>query len=179
MRTVLIILSACTLYAVLRYNIAKDVDWSHLPLFIGNKALSLAALGTLLFTFCIRPLHQLGMASITPLLDERKIIGMTGYLLVFLHLIISFLIFNPAYYQKFYTDSGKLTGAAELSMLCGVLAFAFIWGYSRRFQTFLRGDAQIITWLTSNKTLFAAILLVGGHLVFMGYKGWLTPEKWP
>ena len=38
-----VVFGACLFYAVLRYHLAGDVAWRHLPLFILNKATSMAA----------------------------------------------------------------------------------------------------------------------------------------
>ena len=37
------VFGGCLLYAIVRYHFAGDVAWRHFPLFILNKAISLAA----------------------------------------------------------------------------------------------------------------------------------------
>jgi len=44
-----VIFGASLLYAIVRYHLAGDVAWSHFPLFILNKATSLAAV---MFVVC-------------------------------------------------------------------------------------------------------------------------------
>jgi DMSO/TMAO reductase YedYZ heme-binding membrane subunit len=34
-------------------------------------------------------------------------------------------------------------------------------------------------WKRSQRAGYIALVLVVGHLVTLGLKGWLTPEKWP
>ncbi len=104
--------------------------------------------------------------------------GMTGFLLVLIHALMSFLLFSPAIYGKFFATDGSLTQLAGLAMLFGVLGFVFLWGYNLSFQTFLREDTAFIQFITSRKVLLFALVLGGLHLFFMGYEGWLKPAGW-
>ncbi len=104
--------------------------------------------------------------------------GMTGFLLVLIHVLMSFLLFNPSVYGKFFMANGTLTLLAGLSMFTGVLAFVVLWGYNMTFQTFMREDKAFIQFITSRKFMLFALLLGAAHLFFMGYEGWLNPTGW-
>jgi hypothetical protein len=123
-------------------------------------------------------LNNLGAKVPEGWLNARKALGMTGFLLVLIHALISFLLFSPSVYGKFFEADGTLTLLAGLSMLGGVLAFVVLWGYNMSFQTFLREDKAFIQYITSRKFLLFALLLGGVHLIFMGYEGWLNPAGW-
>jgi hypothetical protein len=103
---------------------------------------------------------------------------MTGFLLVLIHALMSFMLFSPAVYSQFFEMDGTLTLLAGLSMLGGVLAFVVLWAYNLSFQTFLREDTAFIQFITSRKFLLFAMILTGVHLFFMGYQGWLNPAGW-
>jgi hypothetical protein len=165
-------------YAVLRYHIVGPVPWRDFPLFILNKGLCLGAFILLALNFSLGPLRSLGVPVAPGWLNARKILGMTGFLLVLIHALMSFLLFSPASYSKFFTAEGSLTLLAGLAMLFGVLGFVFLWAYNLSFQTFLREDAAFIAFLTSRKTMNIALVLGGLHLFFMGYQGWLQPAGW-
>jgi hypothetical protein len=165
-------------YSVLRYHIAGPVPWKDFPMFILNKGLCLAGFILLTFNFSLGPLNSLGVPVSKGWLNARKALGMTGFLLVLLHALMSFLLFSPAIYGKFFAANGSLTLLAGLSMLFGVLGFVFLWGYNLSFQTFLREDAAFIQFITSRKVLLFALVLGGLHLLFMGYEGWLKPAGW-
>jgi hypothetical protein len=92
--------------------------------------------------------------------------------------LISFMLFSPAIFGKFFEPDGTLTGVAGISMLAGVLAFVVLWGYNLSFQTYLREDKAFIGFITSRKFLIWALLLGGIHLAFMGYSGWMNPSGW-
>ena len=165
-------------YSILRYHIAGDVPWKDFPFFIFNKGISLAALILLTLNFGLGPLNNLGVKVSAGWLNARKALGMTGFLLVLIHALMSFMLFSPASYAQFFVANGTLTLAAGLSMLGGILAFVVLWGYNLSFQTHLREDKKFIEFITSRNFLLLAMLLSAVHLVFMGYQGWLNPAGW-
>lgn len=176
-----IILFTCLLslgYAILRYHIVGPTPWKDLSLYTLNKGIALSAFIILIFSFSFGPLNNLGINVPQGFLNARKSLGMSGFLLTLIHVLISFILFNPAVYGKFFLQDGTLTLNAGLSMLGGVLSFVVLWGYNLSFQTFLREDKNFIRFITSRKFLLAAMLFSLLHLFFMGYKGWIVPAQW-
>jgi len=165
-------------YAVLRYHLAGAVPWKDFPFFILNKGLSLAAFVLIACNFGFGPLRNVGVPVPDSWLAARKAVGMTGFLLVLIHALMSFLLFKPAVYANFFAADGTLTLLAGLSMLAGVLAFVVLWAYNLSFQTFLREDKAFISFITSRRFLLVAFILGGAHLLFMGYAGWMKPGDW-
>ncbi len=174
--TLVILLSIA--YAILRYHIVGGVGWKDFPFFILNKGISLAAFVLLVCNFAFGPLNNLGVNVPEGWLNARKALGMTGFLLVLVHVLMSFLLFSPNVYGKFFEADGTLTLLAGLSMLGGVLAFVVLWGYNLSFQTHLRDDKAFIQFITSRTFLLWSMLLSAAHLIFMGYEGWLNPSGW-
>ena len=174
--TLVVLLSIA--YAILRYHLVGGVDWKDFPFFILNKGISLAAFILLVCNFAFGPLNNLGVNVPEGCLNARKALGMTGFLLVLVHVLMSFLLFSPNIYGKFFEADGTLTLLAGLSMLGGVLAFVVLWGYNLSFQTHLRDDKAFIQFITSRTFLLWAMLLSAAHLIFMGYEGWLEPSGW-
>jgi DMSO/TMAO reductase YedYZ heme-binding membrane subunit len=166
-------------YAILRYNIVGSVSWNELPFFIFNKGICLAAFILLSLNFALGPMSSVGVPVPKGWLNARKAMGMTGFLLVMVHVLMSFLLFNSAVFGKFFDASGKMTLFAGLSMLGGVLAFVVLWAYNMTFQTFLREDKAFIRFITSRRFMLFALTLGAFHLFFMGYEGWLKPADWP
>ena len=165
-------------YAILRYHIVGSVPWKDFPFFILNKGISLSAFILLTFNFSFGPLNNLGVKVPEGWLQARKALGMSGFLLVLIHALMSFMLFNPAVYGKFFEQNGTLTLLAGLSMLGGILAFVVLWGYNLSFQTHLREDKAFIQFITSRRFLLVAMILGAVHLIFMGYEGWLDPSGW-
>ena len=165
-------------YAVLRYHVVGPVPWKDFPFFILNKGFSLAAFVLIACNFGFGPLRNIGVPVPDSWLVARKAVGMTGFLLVLIHALMSFLLFKPAVYANFFAADGTLTLLAGLSMLAGVLAFVVLWAYNLSFQTFLREDKVFISFITSRRFLLVAFILGGVHLLFMGYEGWMKPGGW-
>lgn len=165
-------------YAVVRYHIAGPVPWKDFPMFILNKGLCLAGFILLTFNFTFGPLNNLGVPVSEGWLNARKALGMTGFLLILIHALMSFMLFSPAVYAQFFVENGTMTSIGGLSMLFGVLGFVFLWGYNLSFQTFLREDTAFIQFITSRKVMLFALVLGGLHLFFMGYQGWMNPAGW-
>ena len=165
-------------YAIVRYHLAGGVPWKEFPFFILNKGFALGAFVLLTLNFALGPAKALGLPIPGSWLNARKALGMTGFLFVLLHALISFMLFQPAYFGKFFDGAGRLTAAAGISMLAGVLGFAFLWAYNLSFQTHLREDKVFIAAITSRPVLVWALALGGIHLAFMGYAGWMDPSGW-
>jgi DMSO/TMAO reductase YedYZ heme-binding membrane subunit len=165
-------------YSILRYHIVGPVPWKDFPFFILNKGLCLGAFILLSMNFALGPLNNLGVSVPAGWLNARRALGMTGFLLVLVHALMSFLLFRSSVYGKFFEDDGTMTLLAGLSMLAGVLAFVVLWGYNMTFQTFLREDKAFIRFITSRGFMLFALLLGAAHLFFMGYEGWLEPSGW-
>ena len=165
-------------YAILRYHVFGEVPWKDLPFLILNKGLSLGAFMLITLNFALGPAKTLGLPVPSSWLNARKALGMSGFLFALMHVLISFMLFKPAIFGKFFEADGSLTGGGGISMLAGVLAFVVLWGYNLSFQTFLREDKVFIGFITSRKFLIWALLLGGIHLTFMGYSGWMNPSEW-
>lgn len=165
-------------YSILRYHLAGTVPWKDFPFFILNKGISLSAFILLTLNFGLGPLKNLGVSVPTGWLNARKSMGMTGFLLVLIHTLMSFLLFSSARYGQFFEIDGTLNLIGGLSMLFGILAFVVLWGYNMSFQTHMRDDRVFIAFITSRKFMLFALLLGAFHLFFMGYEGWMNPAGW-
>lgn len=165
-------------YAVVRYHGFGGVPWTDFPMFILNKAISLTAFLLLTLNFALGPLHNLTGRVPASWLNARKALGMTGFLLAFVHLVMSLMLFGPANYARFFEDSGKLSLIGGLSMVTGIVSWVILWAYNASFQTFLREDRAFIAFITSRGFMMTALLLGAAHLFFMGYAGWMEPSGW-
>ncbi|MCM4170242.1 hypothetical protein DHD32_02030 [Arenibacter sp. TNZ] len=165
-------------YAVLRYNVVGTVAWKDLPIFILNKGVSLAAIVLLAFSFSIRPLTNLGMTHFNLGLESRKVLGISGLLLTIFHVLLSFLIFNPQYYPKFFEGDNTLSVIGNFSLLSGMVSFMVLGLYHWCFRNRSKGKEMLIEIITSKIFLLGLLFLLGVHLFFMGYSSWFTPSKW-
>ena len=120
-RVILFTIILCIGYAILRYHIFGPVGWKDFPFLILNKGISLAALILLVLNFSLGPLNNIGVPVPDSWLSARKILGMTGFLLVLIHALMSFMLFRPEIFGKLFESDGSLTLFGGLSMLGGIL----------------------------------------------------------
>ncbi len=165
-------------YAICRYHIFGGVPWKDFPFYIMNKIMSMAAFILLIINFTLGPLKNIYDKIPESWLNARKIIGISAFLIAVIHILMSFLLFNPRVYGEFFMENGTMTLFTGISMLAGVLTFAILWGYNLSFQTFLSQDSKIISVIGSRKFLLWALLIGLIHLFFMGFKDWLNPSEW-
>ncbi|MBI2145038.1 hypothetical protein HYU18_01810, partial [Candidatus Woesearchaeota archaeon] len=95
---------AALAYAVVRYHVIKGVPWDDFPLYILNKAVSLAAVFLIAMSYEFGPLARFLPRVFVPLLPARKYLGLLGFGLAAVHAVMSLLLFSPAYYPKFFSD---------------------------------------------------------------------------
>ena len=165
-------------YAVIRYHILGPVPWKDFPFFILNKGISLAGFILLTLNFSLGPLKNIGLKVSEAWLGSRKTLGLAGFILILIHVFMSFLIFKPEILNGFFEEDGTLSLLGGLSMLGGILGFVALWVYNISFQTFIRDDKKFIGFITSRKFLLIAMLFSLTHIFFMGFKGWMNPSDW-
>ena len=166
------------LYVVIRYHIFGGVEWKDFPFFILNKAFAFSGFILITYNFSFGPLKNLGAKIPNSWLNARTTLAMTGFLLILIHALMSFLLFKVEMYGKFFEVDGTLTLPAGISMLGGILGFVLLWMMNITFQSYMREDKTFVTFITSRKFLLWALTFGGIHLFFMGYEGWLNPAGW-
>ena len=174
-----IVLFVAVGYALLRYNIIKGVEFAHFPLYILNKGISLAAVILIGLSFFIGPLARIWPNKFSSKLYLRKYFGIFGFGLASIHTIMSLILFNPAYYPKFFSESGKLNLTGELSMLFGVLAFFIFSIVALTSIPSIEKSMNKTKWLYIQRAGYFAFLFVMFHVLIMGAGGWLKPDTWP
>lgn len=149
-------------YAVVRYNVFGEVAWVNVPVYVCNKAVSWT--GLVLF----------GLSVISREKEDRRGYGALAAALIGLHVVMSLVAMNPAYFTKLYGATGRMNGAGELSMLAGTVGVAFLGGLlALHVQGPGEGTSLRAGWGR------AVLWLSGAHVAVMGFAGWLTPAKWP
>jgi hypothetical protein len=165
-RLVVGVLAVSLAYAVVRYNVFAGIDWSQVPVFITNKAISVAAL------------VMLGISRVVADKARRKHLGLLGVAFAALHVVLSLMLFEPAYLAKLYRPNGTMTAAAEMSMLAGAIATVLL-GWML-YATVMRPlDRQVVgTSLVRGLGRFT-LVLVAVHVACIGWTVWLDLAKWP
>lgn len=166
-------------YAIIRYHILKGVSWEEFPLFISNKALSLSAVAFISLSYILGPLSHFFPKMFDPAKNLRKYFGLLGFGLAAFHGALSLLLFTPAYYPKFFYETGKLTLVGELSMLFGVLSFFVFSIIAIVSIPAVSKDMDKSQWLKMQHMGYTGCILVLLHVTTMGLEGWMKPSGWP
>jgi len=155
-------------YAILRYNIFKEVPWTDLPIYILNKAVALTIIILIFYN----------LVSKNNKSEDSKYLWIAVFFLTILHVLLSSVILIPEYFGKFY-NGNKLNLTGSISLLAGIFAFLgfIIKGvilYQGSNKTNVKNNSP---WLIQLKYLNH--LFIGVHLFVMGFLGWFTPSHWP
>jgi DMSO/TMAO reductase YedYZ heme-binding membrane subunit len=172
------IFGASLAYAVIRYHFAGDVEWRHFPLFILNKATSLAAVFFVASSYLIKKIIRWHDHDPALRLVVIKFCGLMGFFLAAVHAFFSLALLSPAYYGKYFDDAGRLNLQGEIAMAVGVVALFFLLAPA---ITTLPGMPRAIggwRWKRNQRAGYIAITFVVVHLVTLGLEGWLAPQGW-
>ena len=173
-----VIFGASLAYAVIRYHFAGDVEWRHFPLFILNKATSLAAVFFVASSYLIGKIIRWHDHDPALRLVVIKFCGLMGFFLAAVHAFFSLCLLSPAYYGKYFDEVGRLNFRGEIAMAVGVLALFFLLAPA---VTTFPGMPKAIggwRWKRNQRAGYIALALVVVHLVVLGVKGWLAPQGW-
>ena len=102
------IFGAALAYSILRYHITSEVAWTHFPLFILNKATSLAAVIFVACSYLIGRVIRWHNNDPKLKLVVIKFCGLMGFSLAAIHAFFSVCLLTPAYFAKFFADDGRL-----------------------------------------------------------------------
>lgn len=167
-------------YSVIRYHVFEAIPAKDFPLFVLNKCLALTGFILLALNFSMGPARTLGADVPTTWLTARKELGTVSFMILLAHMLSSVLIFGSgSYYGKFFAADRTMTAVGSWSMLLGILAFVWLWLYNISFKAAQKTDRALLELIGSRTSISMLGLLAAGHVVVMGYKGWMQPETWP
>ena len=178
LRWVLGIWIPCLAYAIVRYNVFKGVEWTHLPLYVVNKSAALAGLVFIALAYTVGKLFG-GVRGSEPVRAKAKFFGLTGFAMISMHILMAMVLLSPANYPKFFLDSGKFNLTGELTFLCGVLGYGCLLLPAITTLPYLYDALGMERWLRSQHMGYATLALACGHTFAMGYEGWFDLATWP
>jgi DMSO/TMAO reductase YedYZ heme-binding membrane subunit len=165
-------------YAVVRYHLAGPVEWRHLPLFILNKATSLAAVILVASSYLIGKVIRWHDHDKALRLVVIKFCGLMGFFLAGVHAFFSLALLSPAYYSKYFDEVGRLNLQGEIAMSVGVLALFCLLGPAVTTLPMMPKAIGGVRWKRNQRLGYIALLFVVVHLAFLGFNGWLAPGDW-
>ena len=165
-------------YAVIRYHLAGDVEWRHFPLFILNKATSLAAVLFVASSYLIGKIIRWHDHDKALRLVVIKFCGLMGFFLAAVHAFFSLSLLSPAYYAKYFDDIGQLNLEGEIAISVGVLALFCLLAPAVTTLPMMPKAIGGVRWKRNQRLGYVALAFVVVHLVVLGWRGWLAPEDW-
>jgi len=154
------------------------VEWSHFPLFIFNKATSLAAVVFVASAYLVGRIIHWHDSDRYIRLVVIKFCGLIGFFMAGIHALLSFALLSPAYFAKYYGTDGRLNFEGELAIAVGVVALFFLLGPAITSLPMMPKALGGVRWKRNQRLGYAALALVVVHLVTLGVDGWLTPSQW-
>ena len=173
-----VVFGASLIYAIIRYHFAGDVAWRHFPLFILNKATSLAAVIFVACSYLIGKIIRWHDDNKALRLVVIKFCGLMGFFMAGVHAFFSFALLSPAYYGKYYDAGGRLNLQGELALSVGVIALFLLLAPAITTLPMMPKAIGGMRWKRNQRMGYAALFFVVVHLVVLGVKGWMAPGSW-
>jgi DMSO/TMAO reductase YedYZ heme-binding membrane subunit len=172
------VFGASVVYAIIRYHLAGDVEWRHFPLFILNKAISLAAVIFVACSYLVAKVIRWHDHDKALRLVVIKFCGLMGFFLAAVHAFFAVCLLTPAYFAKYFDAGGQLNLQGELGMAVGVVALFFLMSPAVTTLPMMPKALGGQRWKRTQRLGYLALILVVVHLVVLGLKGWLAPRGW-
>ena len=173
-----VIFGSSLAYAICRYHLAGDVEWSHFPLFILNKATSLAAVIFVACSYLIGKIIRWHNDDPRLKLVVIKFCGLTGFFMAGVHAFFSICLLSPAYFAKYFGDDSRLNLQGEVALSVGVVALFLLLSPAIATLPMMAKAIGGQRWKRAQRAGYAGLFLVVIHLVVLGWKGWLAPQHW-
>ena len=165
-------------YAILRYHLVGDVEWRHFPLFILNKATSLAAVVFVACSYLIGKVIHWHDHDKALRLVVIKFCGLMGFFLACIHAVFSLSLLSPAYYAKYFDAGGRLNLMGELALSAGAVALFCLMSPAITTLPMMPKALGGQRWKRGQRLGYVALVFVVVHLVALGLQGWLAPSGW-
>ncbi len=141
---------------------------------------SIALTGVVLIglSYLLGPLARLWPGKWETALPLRKHFGLAGLGFVVLHILLALTIFNPNYYPKFFSETGKLSAIGELSILAGGIGFVLFLVVATTSIPSVAERMQGKNWLMAQRIGLMALIISTVHFAILKWRGWFDLSQW-
>lgn len=141
-------------------------------------SIALTGLTTIAISYLIGPLARLCPERWEKYCDMRKQFGLIGLTFVVFHILMGLVVLTPAYFSKFFLETGKLSNFGQISVLAGILGFIIFMIVG---ITSLPSVAEKMTergWFFVQRSGLVAIILSVLHFIVFKWRGWFNWDNW-
>jgi DMSO/TMAO reductase YedYZ heme-binding membrane subunit len=178
-RWLLGIWGVCLIYAIVRYNVFKGVEWVHLPLYVVNKSFAFGGLSFIAASYLSGKWIKVYSGDEKRRRSLTKFLGLTGMYFIGLHVFASLAMLSPVYYEKFFLETGKLSLTGELTVLFGVLGVGFLLFPAVTTLPLMYEALGGVRWQRAQRMGYWTLAMAAGHTFTMGFVGWTDVSTWP
>ena len=191
------------LFLIYKYYIAKDVyAWEQIFVKVSNKAICMTGITVLAVTYLASTFaagfqiyygtkHIKFPRWLDKWMRDRKQLGVVGFLLIVVHVIMSILIMSPTYLRSWYHDASItiphnltepvkfpmvtwMTWKGEAACLTGILSFI---AFCLIAMSTLPSVSASLNWrewrFIQSRLGHVALFLAVVHVIVMGAPGWI------
>lgn len=167
-------------YAIIRYNVFRQVSWSHLPLYINNKAISLAAAILLSLAYLSGFLARIKWLKAEELPKMRAYFGLYGFGLAAVHSLMSIILLKGStYYPVLFDHLGRYSLTGELMLTAGVISTMLFSLVAIASIPGMQTALGMERWLKMQQLGYWGLLLTFVHVALIGYPNWVSVNDWP
>ncbi len=141
-------------------------------------SIALTGLTAIAISYLIGPLARLWPARWEKYCDTRKQFGLIGLAFVVFHVFLGLVILTPAYFPKFFSETGKLSGLGQISALAGILGFIIFMIIGITSLPSVAGKMTERGWFFVQRSGLAAIILSVLHFIVFKWRGWFNWNNW-
>jgi len=166
-------------YAIWRYNIFGSVASDHLPLFIANKAIAWSSVILIGLSMTMGSMSRLWPKTMGGIISHRKNVGIYGFVLATLHLLLSLPLLTPAYFKNFFASDATFTFTAEICLLAGSIAWLILLFPAVTSVPVIEESMKWKEWLYVQSWNRGVLWISAAHVACYGASGWMKPQSWP
>ena len=178
-RWVLGVWGVCLIYAIVRYNVFKGVEWIHLPLYIVNKSFAFGGVTFIAASYLSGKWIKAYAGDEKRRRSLAKFLGLAGLYFIGMHVFASLAMLSPVYYEKFFLETGKLNLTGELTILFGVLGVGFLMFPAITTLPLMFEALGGVRWQRAQRMGYWTLAMAALHTLTMGFKGWIDVSTWP
>lgn len=141
-------------------------------------SIALTGLTMIAASYLMGPLARLWPVKWAKYRYLRKQFGLIGLIFVGLHMLLALMVFTPAYFPKFFSETGKLSDIGQISAFAAVLGFVI---FIIIAITSLPSVAEKMTgqnWLIVQRSGLIAVVLSVLHFIVFKWRGWFNWDNW-